>query len=256
VTRVDATDGSRHDDRSAHPAFEELDRPRPLPQRVADEVLKRILAEGLQPGEQLPSERELAAQFGVSRTVIREGMRSLAGKGIVDVSPGRGIRVARVGLSAVQESIGLFLHSRPTSDYRQLHEVRTTLEVDVAGLAAERRNDEGLELLQAELAAMEDVIDDPDAASVEDLQFHRELARCTDNELFLVTLDALVSPLLQIRRYSFGPGGRAHDALAEHRVIFERVRERDGAGARQAMRDHLRLIEADWERLGLSALEG
>src|SRR5918992_5509497 len=104
--------------------FGPLERPRPLPYRVADEILGKILADGLRPGDQLPSERELAAQFSVSRTVIREGVRALAGKGIVEVGAGRGIRVASVGISAVQESIGLFLRDRPPSDYHKLHEVR------------------------------------------------------------------------------------------------------------------------------------
>jgi GntR family transcriptional repressor for pyruvate dehydrogenase complex len=228
--------------------FEELDRPRSLPQRVADEILKRILAEGLQPGDQLPSERQLAAQFGVSRTVIREGIRALAGKGVVEVSAGRGIRVASVGMSAVQESIGLFLHSRPASDHAHLHEVRTTIEIAVAGLAAERRKDDDLELLRAGLRQMASVLDDPEAVAMEDLQFHRELARCTDNEFYLVALDALVTPLLQVRRSLLGPGGRSHEALAEHEAIVERVAASDPDGARDAMGQHLRNIELAWER--------
>jgi GntR family transcriptional repressor for pyruvate dehydrogenase complex len=250
------TDGSGEGSASDHPAshaFDELDRPRPLPQRVADAILERILAEGLQPGDQLPSERQLAAQFGVSRTVIREGIRSLAGKGVVEVSAGRGIRVASVGMSAVQESIGLFLHSRPASDYRDLHEVRTTIEVEVAGLAAERRKDDDLELLRAELEQMKKVLEDPEAVAMEDLQFHRELARCTDNEFYLVALDALVTPLLQVRRSLLGPGGRSHEALAEHRSILERVAAGDSEGAREAMRQHLRYVELAWERKEVSA---
>lgn len=240
---TEPTDAEGKDD-----PFETLDRARPLPYRVADEILKRILADGLQPGARLPSERELATQFGVSRTVIREGVRSLAGKGIVSVGAGQGIRVASVGMSAVQESIGLFLHSRPTSDYRKLHEVRTSTEVAIAGLAAIRHQPEDLDLLSTELEAMERVIDDPDAVSMEDLQFHRELARCTDNEFYLISLDALVTPLLQIRRSLFGPGGRSHEALEDHRAIFDRVAASDAEGAREAMRHHLAEIEAAWER--------
>ncbi len=153
-------------------------------------------------------------------------------------------------MSAVQESIWLFLHSRPASDYRKLHEVRTTIEVEVAGLAAQRREEADLELLRAEITQMEQVLDDSDAASVEDLQFHRELARCTDNEFFLVAMDALVTPLLQIRRSTFGPGGRTHEALADHQAIVERVSDRDVVGARDAMRRHLQDVEAAWERMG------
>ncbi len=241
---------------SADHAFEELERPRPLPQRVADQVLKKILSEGLQPGEQLPSERELAAQFAVSRTVIREGIRSLAGKGVVEVGAGRGIRVAQVDMSAVQESIGLFLHSRPASSYRHLHEVLATLEIEAAGLAAQRREDADLALLEAEVTEMECATADADAASTEDLQFHRELARCTNNEFFLVALDALVTPLMQVRRSTFGPGGRIQAALAEHKVILDRVEASDADGAREAMRAHLRGIEATWEWMVAAGAEG
>jgi GntR family transcriptional repressor for pyruvate dehydrogenase complex len=159
-------------------------------------------------------------------------------------------------MSAVQESIGLFLHSRPAADYRNLHEVRTTIEVEVAGLAAERRKDDDLELLRGELEQMRDVLDDPDAVSMEDLQFHRELARCTDNEFYLVALDALVTPLLQVRRSLLGPGGRSHEALAEHRSIFERVAAGDSDGARDAMRRHLHDIELAWERRETSGRAG
>lgn len=173
----------------------------------------------------------------------------MAGKGIVQVSAGHGIRVASVGMSAVQESIALFLHSRPTADYRKLHEVRTSIEVEIAGLAAIRRQTDALDLLSAELGAMERVLDDPDAVSIEDLQFHRELARCTDNEFYVIALDALVTPLLQIRRSLFGPGGRSHQALEDHRAIFERVRDGDAERARDEMRRHLSDIEADWERM-------
>ena len=249
ITRPNTTTTQRIEPDGQDPnAFETLDRARPLPYRVADEILQRILSDGLQPGARLPTERELAKQFGVSRTVVREGVRALAGKGVVQVGAGQGIRVARVGMSAVQESIALFMHSRPTADYRKLHEVRTSMEVDIAGLAATRRQTDTLGLLSAELDAMERVLDDPDAVSIEDLQFHRELARCTDNEFYVIALDALVTPLLQIRRSLFGPGGRAHQALEDHRAIFERVSASDAEGARDAMRRHLADIEADWER--------
>ena len=223
--------------------FDELDRPRPLPQRVADELLRHILAEGLRPGDSLPSERELAAQFGVSRTVIREGIRSLAGKGVVEVSAGRGIRVASVGLADVQESIRLFMFGRPIADHHKIDEVRETVEVAIAGLAAERCTDRDVALLQSEVEAMGAVVDDPVAASIEDLQFHRALARCTDNEFFLIAIDALLVPLLRIRESTFGPGGRSHEALADHRRILKRVSAHDASGARKAMRAHLRDVE-------------
>src|SRR5205814_1558428 len=109
-----------------------------LSDKVAHLLLETIHAHGLQPGERLPSERELGEQFGVSRTVIREAVRALAAKGVIDVRTGSGLRVAAVDRSTVSESMSLFLRGSKTLDYPKVHEVRAMLEVEVAGLAAVR----------------------------------------------------------------------------------------------------------------------
>jgi GntR family transcriptional repressor for pyruvate dehydrogenase complex len=222
---------------------------RPLPDRVADQILKSILSRGLVAGQALPSERELGGQFGVSRTVIREAIRSLAGKGIVVVQPGRGILVSAVDITSVRESMRLFLHGRPIGDYRRLHEVRTTVEVEVAGLAAERRSADDLRKLESEYEAMRPLIGDSDAASLQDLEFHRALARCTDNEFFVFILDALTVPLLEIRRSTFGPGGRSKEAFGDHLSILDAIRAGDPTAARSRMLKHLDDVEAAWEHL-------
>src|ERR1044072_4366305 len=101
-----------------------------------------IASNDLKPGDALPSERELGEQFGVSRTVIREAVRALAAKGVIDVRTGSGLRVAACGAATVSESMSLFMRGRSTLDYPKVHEVRAMLEVEVAGLAAERASRE------------------------------------------------------------------------------------------------------------------
>jgi DNA-binding FadR family transcriptional regulator len=81
--------------------FKRIAREPRLSDKVARRILEVIVSTPLRPGEALPSERQLGAEFGVSRTVIREALRSLAGKGVVDMTQGRGLRVARVEPSSV-----------------------------------------------------------------------------------------------------------------------------------------------------------
>src|SRR5262245_60536471 len=108
--------------------FEQVSREPRLSDKVADMMLNTILTRQLKPGERLPSERELGEQFGVSRTVVREAVRVLAAKGLIDVRSGRGLRVAAVNATAVSESMSLFLRGS-TLDYPKVHEIRTMLEV-------------------------------------------------------------------------------------------------------------------------------
>src|SRR5262249_41804309 len=124
-------------------AFTRISRPPRLSERVADEVLASILEQRLRPGDRLPSERELGDQFGVSRTVIREATRSLVVRGVIAAHPGVGLTVASVEGEALAASMNLFLRSGAVR-YEKVHEVRTTLEIQVTRLAAARRSNEQL----------------------------------------------------------------------------------------------------------------
>jgi GntR family transcriptional repressor for pyruvate dehydrogenase complex len=230
-------------------SFAPLERRPRLSDTVAEHLLASIVSRGLQPGDRLPTERELAAQFAVSRTVIREAVRALAGKGIIEARPGRGLTVSLVAADSVTESVSLYLHGSPTIDYRKVHEVRTVLEVQVASLAAQRATTDDVVLLSDACDRLDRVADDVVAASREDMEFHRLLATATHNELFGVLLAAVGGPLRDIRREAFAIAGRAAVAGTAHRAILRRVREGDPAGARLEMRSHLDDIEHLWEGL-------
>jgi len=119
-----------------------VERPERLSDKVADAMLVTILRRGLRPGDPLPSERELGEQYGVSRTVIREAVRALSARGLVVSRARRGLMVAAVGLEEVSNSMRLYLHGRDELPYSQVHEVRSLLETQIAGLApSERRGD-------------------------------------------------------------------------------------------------------------------
>ena len=219
-----------------------------LSDRVADTILEVILDKGLRPGDQLPSERELGEQFGVSRTVVREAVRGLAARGVVETHAGRGLSVAAVGLDDVTTSMRLYFHGLDELPYEKVDEVRSLLEVSIAGLAARRGTDEQLATLREAHGAMEAVEDSGEYAQL-DLEFHRALARMTQNELHLIMLDSIRDVLLEIRRAASALPNDLPAALEEHGAILERVAARDEQGARQAMERHLRHASEDWKQL-------
>ena len=232
---------------ASHFGFDELDRGERLSDRVANHLLETIVSRGLGPGDRLPSERLLAEQFAVSRTVIREAVRLLTGKGIIAARPGHGLTVTAVEASAVSQSLSLFVHGNDSVDYRKVHEVRAMLEVHVAGLAARRVTEGEVEKLGEVCDRMEVVLKDVEVASRYDLEFHRMLAVATHNELYELLLNAVAAPLMKVRRATFALPGRAGVALAAHREILGCVAAGDVSAARRQMRAHLRDVERTWE---------
>lgn len=242
------------DTRSLLPVeFDKLDRHKRLSDGVASRLLETIVSRRLRPGDRLPTERELAEQFEVSRTVVREAVRSLAGKGVIEARPGRGLTVAAVEAAVVRQSISLYLHGSSSIDYRKVHEVRAILEVHVAGLAARRATSDELDRLTVVCDSMQAVIQDTEAASREDLKFHRVLAESTHNELFVLLLDAIGDSLMEIRLETFRLHGRAEVALTAHREILRFVTDRDVTRARREMKLHLEDVEHLWELLAKNA---
>lgn len=220
-------------------SFERLQRSERLSDRVADLLLQRILDSGLQPGERLPSERELGIQFGVSRTVIREAMRSLAARGVVTVRPGAGLTVAQVDPSTASESFGLLLRGSPGLRHDKIHEVRLAIEVQVAGLAADRATDDDIAALRQALDHHREVFDDLEQAARADVAYHVELARCTHNDLFVVMLNSLGDVMLEFRLQAMEQPGNRRVGLADHIRILEAVAAHDPTAARVAMTQHL-----------------
>jgi len=106
--------------------FSKVPREPTLSDRVATSMLETILSSDMQVGDRLPSERELGDQFGVSRTVVREAVRALVAKGVIEVRRGTGLQVAAVNQSAVNETMSLYLRASRL-DFERVHEVRQVL---------------------------------------------------------------------------------------------------------------------------------
>src|SRR3954454_4666897 len=152
-----------------------------LSDKGAELLRDGILSRRLPVGTPLPSERELGEQFGVSRTVIREAVRALAAKGIVEARSGSGLRVSQIDEAAASESLSWYIRGGGF-EYRKVHELRSMIEVGMAGLAAERRTDDHVGTLKAAHAKFVRTLGDVDAAARADLDFHALIARATEND--------------------------------------------------------------------------
>lgn len=233
----------------------QVERSTRLSDKVADAMLETILGRGLRPGDPLPSERELGEQYGVSRTVIREAVRALTSRGVIDARAGRGLTVAKVAPETVSASMQLYLHGQDQIPYAKIHEVRAGIEIQIAGYAAERATDEEIEELRA---LNEQLLENGDVErhALLDVEFHRFLARMTHNELYLIMLDSIGPLLLEIRRATINAPNGEMVAYGAHKKVLEAIASRDPEAAREAMRQHLEGAEEEWHDLGDVKLGG
>ncbi len=211
--------------------------------RVAEQIESLILNNDLRSGDRLPPENELGRQYGVSRTVIREAVRSLAAKGLVQVTQGSGTVVRAMTNELASQSISSVLKQNARRvDIEKLLEVRRMLEVEIAGLAAERRTPEDMQRLKELVAKM---AQEGTVGFVEnDVAFHAALAKATHNEFFEILLNSIAEAMIHVRHIALNVPGTPDRALAYHGAIFGAVEQEDAAGARAAMGKHLREAEA------------
>ena len=213
-----------------------------LADRVARHLTEQVLSGGIERGTQLPAERVLAEQYGVSRTVIREAVRSLVSKGLLEIRSGSGTYVRGPDTASASESITLLLRMHQGDGpvaYQKALEIRRVLEVEIAGLAAERATDEDLAVLDAEMERLRAAEHDQDAFIRSDVAFHAALARATRNELFTVVLDSIEDVMREVRRLGFETAHGYASALRYHGQLLEAIRARDGDAARRTMTEHL-----------------
>lgn len=212
-----------------------------LVDRVVGEIRRVIVNGQLEPGMRLPPERELADELGVSRTVIREAVRILVAKGLLETKPGVGTIVRQVTTDQVVEPLSLLLQTQEGGiAVEHLHQVRHILEIEIAGLAALQATEEDITELRQVLAEMELVGDVPETFAARDADFHRGLAKTTHNPLLVVLLDSIRDLMQEVRLRVTRHPGLHERVMVDHNKILERVAAKDSEGARQAMQEHLK----------------
>ena len=216
-------------------------------EQVAEQIEKRILDGELRSGDRLPTERHLAEQFHVSRTAVREAMKILAQKGLVDMRPGRGTIVIDGANAAMQDSIDLVMKLRlgEVGGSNNLVEVREILEVEIAALAAARAAEKEIAAMREAVKIMDESLDDADAFIAADNRFHEALAQATQNTLIFILVNSIVNLLSEQRKQIFDVEGGPQRGQIHHKRILESVIRRDPQAARDTMRSHLRQVRED-----------
>jgi GntR family transcriptional regulator, transcriptional repressor for pyruvate dehydrogenase complex len=198
---------------------------------AVSERLRRLVEQELAPGDRLPTERGLAAELGVSRGAVREGLRRLVDLGIVEARQGSGTYLSPVDLD-------------------DLHGVRLRVEPYAARLAAERRTAAHVERLRETLDRLRAELDDPAAFAEADLEIHRTVTDASDSVALGALLAALADLLRQSRERTAPERDLRLHALAALERLVEAIEAGDAVGAERAMQAHLRDVGATLRRRG------
>jgi DNA-binding FadR family transcriptional regulator len=228
-------------------------RPLALKERVIRQLTRLIEDGALQPGDRLPSERELSEELQVSRGTIREAVQFLQTLGLLEIRHGSGTFVRLAKETGDLREGWREWTIRHAGRVHDLLEIRKALEPFAAELAAERADPEQLDAMEAALELMEPAVEWPDVTALvqADLAFHHALGAASGNAALSEFSDALGEQLVQERGAIWNLPGRPARSHVEHRAIHDAVRSRDPRRARQAVLDHLNSVERD---LGASIL--
>lgn len=224
--------------------------PRPSrTQDAVDQLLDAIIDGTLTAGAPLPPEGRLAIDFGVSRLTMREAVRLLQAQGVIVQVPGSRHRIAPTaewtGMDAVVR------HARSTDQREQssleLLEVRMMIESGAARLAADRRTDDDLAVLEDALQRMAEhhEADDVDAFIGADLEFHDAIVRAADNRILIAAIRPLTTMLEATRGETSAVAEIRDHALVDHRNVLDAIRTGDAVAARDAMAKHMQQTRDD-----------
>lgn len=209
--------------------------------KVAGQIIDLIETGAFPPGSRLPGERDLAEKFGVSRVSIREAEIALQAKGLLDIKVGSG--------AYVLEGTGNIGDMLPKVGPFELTEARALFEAEAAALAAPIISDEALGRLDDYLAIMSGKKSSDLSEDEADQEFHREIARATNNPAIVYTIESLWKMRTEASKvqpiYKNVCSQDHHDREAEHAAVLNALKARDSVAAREAMRQHFtRMIQA------------
>jgi GntR family transcriptional repressor for pyruvate dehydrogenase complex len=212
----------------------------PLFLRVAEQVEQYVQGNGLAPGDRLPGERELCELLGVSRASVREALRALETRGVIQVRHGKGVFVAAPDEG--EQALHRFARLREVG-LEELFAMREVLEVPAAGWAATEASDEQLASLIATFEQLEQAVlarARPAELRAMDAQLHLQIAEYANNRFLTMTQSILQEMLARSMQTTLSVAGRPARSVREHADIVNALVAHDPARARAAARRHIR----------------
>ena len=213
-------------------------------EEVISQLREMIHRGELRPGDRLPPERDLAKLLGVSRPTLRAGIRSLAAVGVLQSRQGAGTFIVKSdGPPSLDSNPLRLMASLHGFTSGEMFEARKSLEMAIAGLAAERARSEHIACLSEECAGMYASLDDPEQFLVHDMRFHQAVASSSGNRILTSLMNMVATILFDVRSKTVKRAKDLKESAEMHRHVYRAIRERDPEAARNAMRDHLVLAQ-------------
>jgi GntR family transcriptional repressor for pyruvate dehydrogenase complex len=218
---------------------------------VAERLVNLIGDRSFQPGDPLPTERELTASFHVGRSSVREALRMLESQGVIRSANGGAFVIAEAAYP-LNSSLRLLLTLDESTRIHDVIELRSILECEAAALAAERHAPEHLTRMDEAIEEMAKGLEEPegDAFIDADLRFHLAVAEATGNRVLLHSMHAVRDVIRRMLMTVFHLPGSAARAVEEHRAVRAAIATGDPSSARNEMRAHLARVEVDVRRGG------
>jgi GntR family transcriptional repressor for pyruvate dehydrogenase complex len=215
-----------------------------LTETVRNQLTQLITDQALKPGDNLPSEGDLADRFGVSRPVIREVLRGLSAIGVVEISQGRRARIRQPSAEHLETFLRFSVFSSENG-LEEAVEFRRLLETQIAILAVERITDDELEQLEQVIKGMEQALGTVKPWLDADLEFHTILARSTNNSFMTRIVEALGGLFWEGMRFMHIKRGpeNAGPTLERHKNILKALKLRDPDAVKEAMNVHFEYMK-------------
>lgn len=223
-----------------------IERPPKTSAAVAERLQNLILTKELEPGSKLPPERSLCRQLGVSRTVLREAIKLLSARGLVDEIAGKGTYVSEPNFEAVKKSLQVCLKWYAEAVFENLVQLRQLIEVEIAGLAASEITEQEISELRDNIKEMESVLDgDIDRYIELDLDFHARIASATHNDLFVALFEAIAGAMVARWKKMYWDTEVRKSGLSLHKKILEAIERRIPQEARRVVRGNIETFQRD-----------
>jgi len=230
--------------------YSKIQQPKKIYELVAEQIRSRILRGELKQGDRLDSVEQLAKQFQVGRSTIREALSALRAMGLVDIRQGEGTFVASFNLAKLAEPIGRFL-SLNQEEMLEFFEVRKIIESGAAGISALKHQPHHLEAMRQALDEMERAAREEDGdtrGEMADAHFHLAIAEATQNSVLVTMMnqisDTLKATMRESRRlWLFSENSTLERLHQEHLLIYQAIADRNASLAEQLMLSHLSKVE-------------
>lgn len=216
---------------------------------IVEQINLFCLEQNLQPGDRLPSERDLASLFGVSRNSIREALKDLERKEFIEIRQGGGSFLSTTKRDLLGNELRTHIDKAKAILIDEMLELRRAFEVEAAFLAAQRASPKNLEAIQNVLIQMANAKSDPEKGVQADLDFHLQVAYATKNQLLIDLMATLAlrieENIRETRKHRFTDSNRQQETLDEHQEIYDAIADKNSDLAKHLMSQHISRIRSE-----------